>query len=63
MAKKKGIGRMVVTLECTEQKDSGVPGMSRYTTQKNKKNTPGRLELKKYNRFLKRHTLHREIKK
>lgn len=63
MAKKKGVGRMVVTLECTEQKESGVPGMSRYSTQKNKKNTPGRLELKKYNRFLKRHTLHREIKK
>lgn len=63
MAKKKGIGRMIVTLECTEQKGSGVPGMSRYTTQKNKKNTPGRLELKKYNRFLKRHTVHREIKK
>ena len=63
MAKKKGIGRMIVTLECTEQKGSGVPGMSRYTTQKNKKNTPGRLELKKYNKFLKRHTVHREIKK
>ena len=63
MAKKKGIGRMVVTLECTEQKDSGVPGMSRYTTQKNKKNTPKRMELMKYNPYLKRHTLHRELKK
>jgi len=63
MAKKKGIGRMVVTLECTEQKGSGIAGMSRYTTQKNKKNTPARIELMKYNKFMRKHTLHREIKK
>ncbi len=61
MAKKKE-ARQVVHLECTEQRDSGVPGMSRYTTQKNKRNTPKRLELKKYNPFLKRHTVHREVK-
>ncbi|MBO5881669.1 MAG: 50S ribosomal protein L33, partial [Alistipes sp.] len=29
---------------------------------KNKKNTPDRLERKKYNPYLKRVTLHREIK-
>ena len=34
-----------------------------YTTTKNKKNTPGRLELMKYNPWLRKHTLHREIKK
>ena len=62
MGKKKNAGRQVITLECTEQKESGVPGMSRYTTMKNKKNTPKRLELKKYNPFLRRHTVHREIK-
>jgi len=61
MAKKKE-ARQVVHLECTEQRDSGVASMSRYTTQKNKRNTPKRLELKKYNPFLKRHTLHREVK-
>ena len=33
-----------------------------YTTIKNKRNTPSRLELKKYNPFLRRYTLHREIK-
>lgn len=60
--KKKGLARQVIHLECTEQRDSGVPGMSRYTTQKNKRNTPARLELKKYNPFLRRYTLHREIK-
>ena len=39
---KKG-NRVQVILECTEQKASGVPGMSRYITTKNKKNTPDRL--------------------
>ena len=29
---------------------------------KNKKNNPKRIELKKYNPFLQRHTLHKEIK-
>ncbi len=36
---KKG-NRVQVILECTEQKESGVAGMSRYITTKNKKNTP-----------------------
>ena len=62
MAKKKQAARQVIHLECTEQRDSGVAGMSRYTTQKNKRNTPKRLELRKYNPFLKRYTLHREVK-
>ena len=42
---KKG-NRVQVILECTEQKESGVAGMSRYITTKNKKNTPDRLERK-----------------
>ena len=62
MAKKSTGNRVQVILECTEQKESGVPGMSRYITTKNRKNTPERLELKKYNPYLKRVTLHREIK-
>lgn len=62
MAKKKNLARQVIHLECTEQRESGVPGMSRYTTQKNKRNTPKRLELNKYNPYLKRYTLHREVK-
>ena len=62
MAKKSKGNRVQVILECTEQKESGVPGMSRYITTKNRKNTPERLELKKYNPILKRVTLHREIK-
>ena len=62
MAKKGKGNRVQVILECTEQKESGVPGMSRYITTKNRKNKPERLELKKYNPYLKRVTLHREIK-
>ena len=53
---------MQLIRECTEQKESGVAGMSRYITTKNKKNTPDRLERKKYNPFLKKVTIHREIK-
>lgn len=62
MAKKVKGNRIQVILECTEQKGSGVPGMSRYITTKNRKNTPERLELKKYNPYLKKYTLHKEIK-
>ena len=60
MAKNKN--RVQVILECTEQRESGVPGISRYITTKNKKNTPARLELKKYNPYLKKYTIHRENK-
>lgn len=58
---KKG-NRVQVILECTEQKETGVPGTSRYITTKNRKNTAERLELKKYNPNLKKVTVHREIK-
>jgi large subunit ribosomal protein L33 len=58
---KKG-NRIQVILECTEHKDSGLPGTSRYITTKNKKNTTERLELRKFNPVLRKVTLHREIK-
>ena len=54
MAKKAKGNRVQVILECTEMKDSGMPGTSRYVTTKNRKNTPERLELKKYNPILKK---------
>ena len=62
MAKKAKGNRVQVILECTEQKARGAPGISRYVTTKNKKNTTERLERRKYNPFLKRVTVHREIK-
>ncbi len=58
---KKG-NRIQVILECTEHKKSGLPGTSRYVTVKNRKNKPDRMEMKKYNPILKKHTIHREIK-
>jgi len=61
MAKSKD-ARQQVILECTEHKASGLPGTSRYVTQKNRKNTPDRIELKKYNPILKKYTIHKEIK-
>ena len=62
MAKKSKGNRIQVILECTEHKESGTPGTSRYITTKNRKHTPERMELRKYNPILRRVTLHREIK-
>ncbi len=56
MAKGKDVRHQVI-LECTE-----APGTSRYATTKNRRNTTERLELKKYNAKLRKHTVHREIK-
>jgi large subunit ribosomal protein L33 len=58
---KKG-NRVQVILECTEHKTTGQPGMSRYITTKNRKNTTARLEMKKYNPVLRKVTVHKEIK-
>lgn len=49
--------RVQVILDCTEK-----PGSSRYVTTKNRRNTPDRMELKKYNPVLRKHTIHKEIK-
>ncbi len=50
-----------VILECTEAAKEG-KSPSRYMSTRNKKLQQGRLEKKKYNPFLRRHTLHREVK-
>jgi len=62
MAKKAKGNRIQVILECTEHKESGQPGVSRYITVKNRKNSPDRIELKKFNPILKKYTVHKEIK-
>jgi len=54
--------RVIIHLECTECRSSGVPGVSRYSTTKNKKTTPARLSKRKYCRFERKHTVHREVK-
>ena len=53
--------REIITIECTVARKEGKTP-SRYTTTRNKKTKTERLELKKYNPFLRRHTLHKEIK-
>ena len=54
--------RVQVILECTEHKATGLAGTSSYITVKNKKNTPERMELKKFNPIMKKVTVHKEIK-
>ncbi len=53
----------IITLECTEARAAG-QSPSRYTTTRNKKSprTPNRLEKIKFNPFMRKHTLHREIR-
>ena len=53
--------RETVILECTEARKEGKPP-SRYVSSRNKKLQTDPVEKRKYNRFLKRHTMHREIK-
>lgn len=53
--------REIVTIECTEARKEG-KSPSRYTTTRNKKTKTEKLELMKFNKSLRRHTLHREIK-
>nr|YP_009939432.1 ribosomal protein L33 [Comarum salesovianum]ARD02860.1 ribosomal protein L33 [Alchemilla acutiloba]ARD04794.1 ribosomal protein L33 [Comarum salesovianum]QNV48672.1 ribosomal protein L33 [Comarum salesovianum] len=66
MAKGKDV-RVTVILECTScvrnrlNKES--TGISRYITQKNRHNTPIRLELRKFCPCCYKHTIHGEIKK
>ncbi len=46
--------RVNIVLACTECKQRN------YATNKNKKNDPDRIELEKYCKFCKKHTLHKD---
>ncbi|MCM8792379.1 MAG: 50S ribosomal protein L33 [Candidatus Omnitrophica bacterium] len=48
--------REIIILECTSCHNRN------YTTTKNKKKHTERLEVKKYCRYCKKHTVHKEIK-
>lgn len=53
---KKGAGVDKIALQCTECKRKN------YTTTKNKKNVQGKLELVKFCKWERKHTLHKETK-
>jgi len=48
--------RVIITLSCPECKNRN------YSTTKNKRTHPDRIEANKYCKFCKKHTLHRESK-
>ncbi len=48
--------RTIIQLSCSECKRRN------YSTTKNKQKTPDRLEMKKYCRFCRKHTVHKETK-
>ncbi len=48
--------REIIALSCADCKRRN------YSTMKNKKNDPDRLELSKYCRFCRKHTAHKEVK-
>ena len=55
--------RILITIECTEcrQNDNQrTPGVSRYLTSKNRRNTPDKLEITKHCRYCNKHTVHIE---
>jgi large subunit ribosomal protein L33 len=54
--------REKVKMVCSSCKNSGLPGVNVYMTYKNRRNTEGKLELKKYCKFERKHTLHKEAK-
>ena len=64
MPKNKG-SRLLITLECIECRSNlnkRSPGVSRYSTKKNRRNNPERLNLKKYCVYCNKSTVHKEIK-
>jgi len=48
--------RMVIHLACPDCKERN------YTTEKNRRNDPSRIEFNKYCKHCKKHTLHKETK-
>ncbi|MDP4092380.1 MAG: 50S ribosomal protein L33 [Bacillota bacterium] len=48
--------RVKITMACSECKQRN------YNDMKNKKNDPDRLEMRKYCRFCRKHTVHKETK-
>ena len=56
MAKKGGDVRQIITLQCGDCRERN------YTSTKNRRNDPNRLELRKYCSRCRNHTGHREVR-
>jgi large subunit ribosomal protein L33 len=56
MAKAKAKNIELIALKCSEC------NRKNYTTQKNKRNSQGKIEFRKYCKFDKKHTVHKETK-
>nr|QCI05276.1 ribosomal protein L33 [Centroceras clavulatum] len=61
MGKSKG-ARIIITLECLCKNDKRKKGVFRYTSTKNRRNTPGRIELNKFCPNCNQHAEFKEIK-
>lgn len=65
MTKNKG-SRIIITLECSREISNNTQhrkkGVFRYTTTKNRKNTPSRIEIKKFCPNCNHHRIFKEIK-
>ena len=67
MGKNKG-ARIVITLECGCRSNTEIEpnkrksGIFRYTTSKNRRNTPARIELNKFCPYCNKHAQFKEIK-
>jgi len=55
------MARELICLECSEARKEGKPP-SRYFSTRNKRTKQEKVEKTKYNKFLRRHTLHKEVK-
>jgi large subunit ribosomal protein L33 len=64
MVKNKGTRILVILecIECSKNTNKRSNGISRYSTNKNRRNTPNRLELKKFCKHCNLHTIHKETK-
>ena len=54
--------RSIIHLECQSCRTSGVPGVSRYTTSKNKKTMPEKMAIMKFDPKARKHVEYKEVK-
>ncbi len=59
---KKKDARSYVALECTECKEKKGVSKENYFVEKNRTNTPERMEISKYCNTCRKHTIHKEKK-